>query len=189
MWRHQPRTDQVRAMLRRGDIGQLRLVRCSFSFDIDRADWRLDPTRGGGSLWDIGCYGVNTCRLYCEAEPTAVQAAAHLGPGGVDMSVSAILEFPGGVLGQVDCSFEVPYRCHYELVGTRGIIEVPRAYLPGESPVILWQHGGASEHIAATGLGWKAFARALLVQKGMLIRVDDAHYRLFDDAGLPEGGT
>jgi hypothetical protein len=42
-----------------------------------------------------------------------------------------------------------------------------------------------TEHVAAKGLGWKAFARALLVQEGMLIRVDDAHYRLADDAGLP----
>jgi hypothetical protein len=42
-----------------------------------------------------------------------------------------------------------------------------------------------TEHIAAKGLGWKAFARALLVQEGMLIRADDAHYCPPDDAGLP----
>src|SRR6185312_130425 len=34
------------------------------------------------------------------------------------------------VLATVDCSFEQPYRCSCELVGTRGVIEVPDAFLP-----------------------------------------------------------
>ena len=34
------------------------------------------------------------------------------------------------MLATVDCSFEQPFRCTYELVGTRGVIEVPDAYLP-----------------------------------------------------------
>ena len=41
-----------------------------------------------------------------------------------------MLEFPSGVLSQIDCSFEQPFRCSYELSGTRGMIEVPLAYLP-----------------------------------------------------------
>jgi D-xylose 1-dehydrogenase (NADP+, D-xylono-1,5-lactone-forming) len=149
MWRHQPRTGQVLAMIGRGDIGQLRLVRCSFSFDIDRTDWRLDSSRGGGALRDIGCYGVNTCRLFCDAEPTAVHATAHHGPTGVDMTLAAILQFPGDVLGQIDCSFEVPYRCHYEIVGTEGTIEAPRAYQPSESPIILLRRGDTCETVPA----------------------------------------
>jgi xylose dehydrogenase (NAD/NADP) len=148
MWRHQPRTGQVQAIVRRGDIGHLRLIRCSFSFDIDRSDWRLDPSRGGGALWDVGCYGVNTCRLFGEGEPAKIQSLAHWGPTNTDMTLAATLEFSGGVLGQVDCSFEMPYRCRYELVGTKGIIEVPLAYLPGESPTIVVHRGGSTETIA-----------------------------------------
>ncbi len=30
----------------------------------------------------------------------------------------------------IDCSFEQPFRCSYELVGSRGVIHVPDAYLP-----------------------------------------------------------
>ena len=44
-----------------------------------------------------------------------------------------MLEFPGGVLAAVDCSFEQPFRCAYELVGSKGVIEVPDAYLPPTS--------------------------------------------------------
>ena len=52
MWRHQPRTLEIRRLVRSGAIGELRLVRSSFSFPIDAGDWRLDPARAAGRL---GC--------------------------------------------------------------------------------------------------------------------------------------
>lgn len=130
MWRHQPRTLELRSLVASGRIGDLRLIRSSFSFPIEPGDWRLDAARGGGALWDVGCYGVSTARLYAGAEPELVRAAAHFGPTGVDLSLTASLRFPGDVLASIDCSFEQPFRCSYELVGTRGVVEVPDAYLP-----------------------------------------------------------
>jgi predicted dehydrogenase len=134
MWRHQPRTAALRRLVAEGAIGTLRLIRSSFSFPIDQGDWRLDRGRGGGALWDVGCYGVSTARLFAGAEPEAIQAVARFGTTGVDLSLAAALRFPDGVLGQVDCSFEQPFRCVYELIGTRGVIEVPDAYLPPARP-------------------------------------------------------
>ncbi len=130
MWRHQPRTLQLLKLVKDGAIGELRLIRSSFSFPIDPGDWRLDPERGGGALFDVGCYGVNTARLFAASEPTMTNAMARLGGSGVDLSLTAQLQFPGGVLASIDCSFEQPFRCFYELVGSRGLIEVPDAYLP-----------------------------------------------------------
>ncbi|HEU5119077.1 MAG TPA: Gfo/Idh/MocA family oxidoreductase, partial [Isosphaeraceae bacterium] len=135
MWRHQPRTKGLLDLIRRGAIGEVRLVRSSFSFPIDMTDWRLDAARGGGALWDVGCYGISTTRLFAGGEPTAIEAQAHFGPSGVDLSLTAALKFPNDVLGLVDCSFEQPFRCIYEVVGTHGVIEVPDAYLPPEKPI------------------------------------------------------
>jgi xylose dehydrogenase (NAD/NADP) len=134
MWSHQPRTAALRRLLAEGAIGELRLVRSSFSFPIDLNDWRLDSARGGGALWDVGCYGVSTARLYAGAEPDVARAAARFSSSGVDLSLSAVLHFPNGILGMLDCSFEQPFRCTYELVGRRGTIEVPDAYLPPARP-------------------------------------------------------
>ncbi len=134
MWRHQPRTAELRRLVTGRAIGDLRLVRSSFSFPIAPGDWRLDPGRGGGALLDVGCYGVSTARLFAGGEPDAVRALARFGPTGVDLSLTSSLHFPGGVLGLVDCSFEQPLRCSYELVGTRGLIEVADAYLPPDRP-------------------------------------------------------
>ncbi|MDG3005291.1 Gfo/Idh/MocA family protein [Paludisphaera mucosa] len=133
MWRHQPRTLAIRKMVDEGAIGRLRLIRSSFSFPIDLSDWRLDPARGGGSVWDVGCYGVNAARLFAGAEPRSGQAVGTRSASGVDMNVAIVLHFPGDVLAAVDCSFEQPFLCTYELVGTRGSITVPDAYLPPAS--------------------------------------------------------
>jgi D-xylose 1-dehydrogenase (NADP+, D-xylono-1,5-lactone-forming) len=130
MWRHQPRSLAVRTLVREGAIGSLRLIRSSFSFPIEPGDWRLDPARGGGALWDVGCYGVNTARFFAGGEPTRWHAVAHRGETGVDLTLTAQLEFASGVLATIDCSFEQPFRCVYELVGSRGVIEVSDAYLP-----------------------------------------------------------
>jgi predicted dehydrogenase len=135
MWRHQPRTTELRRLVSDGAIGRLRLVRSSFSFPIAPGDWRLDPARGGGALWDVGCYGLSTARLFAGAEPESVRALAHFGPTDVDLSLTATLGFPDDVLASIDCSFEQPYRCSYELVGTEGALIVPDAYLPPPQPV------------------------------------------------------
>ena len=87
-----------------------------------------------GALWDVGCYGVSTTRLFAGAEPESIRSRARFGTTGVDLSLTAELKFPNGVIGLIDCSFEQPFRCVYELVGTRGVIEVPDAYLPPERP-------------------------------------------------------
>ncbi len=165
MWRHQPRTLEIRKRVRDGAIGDLRLIRSSFSFPIEPGDWRLDPARGGGALWDVGCYGVSTARLFAGGEPRMVRALAHfsqsvdvakthhaerddyeLGQSGVDLTLTALLEFDSGVLATIDCSFEQPFRCQYELVGSRGSVGVPDAYLPPKAgkPTALLRSLGAA---------------------------------------------
>lgn len=136
MWRHHPRAKHARELVRSGAIGQLRQIVASFSFDIDRNDWRLVPERGGGSMWDVGCYGVNCSRFFAESEPTRIDASAHWWPTGVDMSMRIGLTFPGEVLANIDCSFEQPYRCQAEIVGDKGRILLEDAFVPPEHSVI-----------------------------------------------------
>lgn len=151
MWRHQPRTLGVQSLVAQGAIGPLRLVRSSFSFPIDLTDWRLDPARGAGALWDVGCYGVSTARLFAGAEPERIRALAHFSDRGVDLSLTTTLQFPDGVLAAIDCSFEQPFRCVYELVGERGTIVVPDAYLPPERPTALLTTADGTQELSFDG--------------------------------------
>lgn len=60
-----------------------------------------------------------------------VKAHGKLDPEtGVDVSAVAYLEFERGIQGVFDCSFEASFRQEYEIVGTRGRIQVPRAFRP-----------------------------------------------------------
>jgi predicted dehydrogenase len=145
MWRHHPRTKTVRQMLQNGAIGELCLILAHFSFDIDRSDWRLDPAQGGGAVWDIGCYGINASRLFAGAEPCTIHARARFHDKGADMSMQIALQFPNNVLANVDCSFEAPFRCEVELVGTRGTIVLPNAFLPAEEAPLLVRRGTAGD--------------------------------------------
>ena len=64
MWRHNPQTVRLRALLDEGAIGNPRLVRASFSFPLAATtDVRLDPALDGGALMDVGCYCVSGARL------------------------------------------------------------------------------------------------------------------------------
>lgn len=142
MWRHHPRSLRARELVQEGAIGELRLVRASFSFNINRSDWRLDPARGGGALWDIGCYGVNAARFFTGGEPDGVKADAVWWETGVDMTLTAQLTFGQSTIAQVDCSFEVPFRCHMEVVGTGGTLELPDAFLPRKpAPLVINENG------------------------------------------------
>lgn len=130
MWRHHPRVAHARQMLRSGQLGELRLVKMDFSFDIDRDDWRLDPQRGGGALYDLGCYGINAARLFTGEEPAEIFARARYHVPSVELTLAMELRFPGGVVALLDCSFECPYRNRLEIVGTRAAIEFPDGVLP-----------------------------------------------------------
>jgi xylose dehydrogenase (NAD/NADP) len=152
MWRHQPRTAENCRLFADGTIGELRLIRVSFSFPIDPGDWRLDPNRGGGALWDIGTYGVSTARLFAGGEPVAVRSLMQAGSTGVDLSLTAELGFASGVLAIIDCSFEQPFRCTYELIGTTGRIEVPDAFLPPDRPLARLIAADSTREIAFDGL-------------------------------------
>lgn len=139
MWRHHPRAHRAKELLQDGAIGPLRFVIASFSFDIDRSDWRMDPDKGGGAMWDIGCYGVNAARFFTGSEPTDIHARAHWADSGVDMSMQIALTFPGDVLANIDCSFEAPFRCRAELVGEQGRMILEDAFLPKDDSVVLLQ--------------------------------------------------
>ena len=147
MWRHHPRVRRAREMVNSGELGELRLVKMDFSFQIDPSDWRLDPTRGGGPLFDLGCYGINAARLFTGQEPNEIHARTRMGATGVDMTTGFQLHFPGDVIGLMDCSFECPYRNRIEVVCTRGAVELPEGVLPPTDATLLVRTDAGVEEI------------------------------------------
>lgn len=170
MWRHHPRVTLAKRMLAEGKLGTLRYVKMDFSFVIDTTDWRLDATRGGGALYDLGCYGINISRLFAGAEPTEIHARARYFKPGVDMSLGMQLHFPGDVIALLDASFECPGRNRIELVGTKGSLELPSGVLPPEQASLIYRTDADTETINLSAADQYAemidcFARSVAAKK------------------------
>ncbi|UGB29313.1 MULTISPECIES: Gfo/Idh/MocA family protein [Bacillaceae] len=132
MYRFHEQHKKVKELVDDNVIGDIKIIRSSFSFNLlnKSDDIRLNPSLGGGSIYDVGCYCINSIRYILEKEPTHVTARGVLSSNGVDTSATMIMEFPNNVLATIDCSFEGTLRNEYEIVGTKGSISVPHAFRP-----------------------------------------------------------
>lgn len=129
MYRHHPRTRRATELLVSGKIGRLLKMNASFHFPLQDANsTRWAPEMGGGSLWDVGCYPVHMMRFLAGADPESVVASAQNSERGVDVFFSGQLRFPGNVVGAFDCGFVSPRMEHLELIGTEGIMRLPKPF-------------------------------------------------------------
>lgn len=130
MMRYHPQTLQLRQRLSGGAIGEVRLIRGTFTFPLERpGDIRLDPALGGGSIWDLGSYPVSFTRAMLGAEPLEVQGWQVAGQGGVDLSFAGQLRFAGGALAQFFSSFQAVPQADVDLIGSAGAIHLDLPYL------------------------------------------------------------
>jgi len=136
MWPHHPRTAKLREFLDAGVIGEVRRVTSAFTFplELDPRNIRLQHDMAGGSAMDVGCYPIYGTRWALGTEPERVYATAEWREG-VDLSMSAVLEFPGGRTALFDCGFTLPFRGDLEIVGTSGVVRVPDLWLPPRQAV------------------------------------------------------
>jgi predicted dehydrogenase len=152
MYRHHPQTLQVKEMVAGGALGDLLIVRGSFSFNISNDnDVRLDPELGGGSIWDVGCYPISYSRYIVGREPVTVAGWQRSGLSGVDETFAGQLLFPGGACAQFDCGFRSPSRAQMEFVGTKGSIHLNNPYKPGKNERIQFFDGKELRSIRVPG--------------------------------------
>jgi D-xylose 1-dehydrogenase (NADP+, D-xylono-1,5-lactone-forming) len=125
MYRHHPQSKKAAELVRGGAIGELRQLRSLFSFTLkDDADVRLVPELDGGALMDLGCYCISMQRLLA-GEPELVFGRQRLGGRGVDVGFVGVLQFPGEVLGEFHCGFDLPEGNGLEAIGSKGKLVVP----------------------------------------------------------------
>jgi predicted dehydrogenase len=184
MYRFHPQHTRVQDLIALGTIGEIRSVRASYSFMMRPARmYRLmeNVERGGGAMWDIGCYAIHSARLFFDQEPVAVTAIAKYVDSGADIATSGIIDFGLGRYAHFDFSFERARRCEYEIVGTKGGIKCHAVWqLPGDVPVISWwtEEGlQCEEHLPIANhfqLEIEHFSDCVLNNKEPLLSLDDA---------------
>jgi predicted dehydrogenase len=150
MYRHHPQHAKAKEILKSGDIGDVKLVRASFTFALNakpEENIRLRPETGGGALMDVGCYCVNASRYMMEAEPIRVTAFGDYSEGlGVDTQFYGVLDFGGDRAAIFDTSFRHTFQNYYQVVGTQGIVTVLTSFVPGEGDTKIRVQKGGDVH-------------------------------------------
>lgn len=143
-YRWHPRVRLAQEVLASGRIGTVRHVAAGFTFSgqLD-GNYRLEPARGGGALYDVGCYAVSAALWAFGAPPREVTARQQLGPSGVDLVTEAVLEFDAG---------EAEIRA--------GISEAPHQWL------VITGESGEIELRDASYTSWRDDETVLLVSDG-----------------------
>jgi D-xylose 1-dehydrogenase (NADP+, D-xylono-1,5-lactone-forming) len=146
MWRHNPQTKKLKELVDGGAIGELRLIRSTFSYSLyDEANIRLRTDVDGGALMDVGCYCVSGSRLL-GGESLEAHGLARRGPSGTDWVTAGVLRFPNDVLATFDCGTALPNRDELEAIGSEGSLFLDDPW-HCNTPVIELRHDGEVERI------------------------------------------
>lgn len=111
-----------------GSMNQRLLARVNPNSD----QWRLDEElAGGGALFDIGLYPLNTTRFVLGEDPVAVSGrtrSTHDVFDEVDESVACTVEFPGEVYATCAASHNARQSSTLRITGTEGQVAVEPAF-------------------------------------------------------------
>ncbi len=188
MVRHHPQWKTARALIAEGRIGEVRAIQTIFSYYLDDPqNVRNQADIGGGGLFDVGCYAINTARFLFDAEPLRAIALVERDPAfGTDRLTSGLLEFPEGRQLAFTCSTQLALTQKVTVLGTRGRLEIPVPFnAPADGATVLVIDdgrdlvGGGREEIAIEPVDQyreqaDAFAAAILSGEPLAFGLDDA---------------
>jgi predicted dehydrogenase len=153
MYRYNPRFNKILELIHKGEIGRIRFINSSFSFALSNPDdIRLTSNLGGGVLYDLGCYCVNFQRQLAGREPKTVQALCYTGNTGVDLQMTATLDFGDLIYSHFDVAFNATNQQSTRIIGTEGTLDIVQPFNPGgEATHVLLTKGGDTKKISFRG--------------------------------------
>ena len=146
MYRHNPQTKRLVELVAGGAVGELRLIRSTFSYSLyDAKNIRLRTDVEGGALMDVGCYCVSASR-FLAGEPERLYGQAWSGETGTDWVFAGTMRFPGDILALFDCGTALPERDELEAIGSEGSLFLDDPWHCNQ-PLIELRRGGEVERI------------------------------------------
>jgi len=138
---YHPQLSTIRRLLDSGVIGELRLIRTTFSFPLRSAnDFRYNKQLGGGALLDAGGYVIRlACELLGDSAYVADSQIGYTDGFDVDMFGNLTLKNADGVTVQAAYGMDNGYQCKLELFGSKGKMYANRIFTapPDFTPEII----------------------------------------------------
>jgi predicted dehydrogenase len=125
-----PAYDELRKLLAKGTLGDIRMVTVDFGFNFvfDPKDRLFDPALAGGALLDIGIYAVQMASLVYGGEPKTITTHAEFGKTGVDEQAGIVFNYDGGRMAVMTLSFQSETTQEANIMGRAGRVKVHRQF-------------------------------------------------------------
>ena len=124
MWYHTARAEAMRAIVRSGQLGEVRQVTSAFTFPgnaLAEDNLRFSASLGGGSLLDIGWYCVGLSLWMLQQMPERVFATAQWRDD-IDLRMNGIMWFPQDQMATFESGFDAVRRRWMEVAGTNAAL-------------------------------------------------------------------
>ena len=131
----EPATLEAIRIEQSGVLGRIWLFSSLFMYKVARSNHRASQGYWSGPVPDLGTYPINAVRNLFRAEPTEVMAWGtrheHLGYN-FDDTVTVMLRFPGGRIGQFTVGYGLDSVSEYRVCGDKGDLLLRQGFLfPG----------------------------------------------------------
>lgn len=184
----EPTVRRARDLIEAGVIGEPIEIRGTMSqrllerINADPDQWRLDrELAGGGALFDIGLYPLNTARYLLDTDPVSVLGrtrSSHDAFDTVDETVSFTVEFPDEVYASCFASHNARQSSCIHVTGTEGRVGVEPAFFQDQQRTLHVSRGDGRVSVDVTTVDqmleeFDYFAHQ--VRTGGAIYADGAH--------------
>lgn len=143
MYRHHTQWTKVFELIESGRLGDIRSIQATFTgFLENEKDHRWSARLGGGSLFDVTCYGINVCRYLLGEEPIRISCQLDDGTREkVDRLSHVTMLFPDNVIGTAIGSLSSAGNQSVQIVGTKATMVIHQPFVNVDQPVTLSIHG------------------------------------------------
>ncbi len=154
MWaRFVPGTIKMLEIVSSGELGEILGVEGKFCYTMDEDEMGhhvFKSENGGGSLLDVGVYGLNFASWYLgkDVENISAECSAY---NGVDSHMCALLKYKSGAIADISSAILLRKPNEGFVYGSRGYAYLKRFYAPQE--IELFFNDGTSRSISTPYAG------------------------------------
>lgn len=151
MWtRFLPAIAEMKKVVESGEIGEIRGLRADFCYfttpEEEEKLFRNDMA--GGSLLDVGIYGLTLASVLFGNHPKNVSAVANI--DGVDLHTSVVMRYENGAIAEISSAVNTPKPETAYVYGSKGYVIIPRFYGAVELTVVA---NGVERRISKPSIG------------------------------------
>uniref|UniRef100_A0A8C5WK09 Trans-1,2-dihydrobenzene-1,2-diol dehydrogenase n=1 Tax=Leptobrachium leishanense TaxID=445787 RepID=A0A8C5WK09_9ANUR len=121
-----PVYEEIRSLLSQNVIGDIKVVRAEFGYNLTNIERVVKKELGGGALLDICSYCIQFALMVFNGEkPESVTAKGFLTETGVDETLTVILQYAGKRQAILTSTIVAELPNQAAIIGTKGIIQIP----------------------------------------------------------------